>query len=48
MQHLDDFFDHFDRLQGHIEPNVEGVYSLVPEALRRKGGKVSVWLEDNL
>lgn len=48
MQHLNDILDHLSRLRGHLEPRVEGVYGLVTEALRREGGKVSIWLENNL
>ncbi len=48
MQHLDDVLDHLSRRRGHLEPCVEGLYSLVAETLRREGGKVSIWLENNL
>lgn len=48
MQHLDDLLDHLSRLRGHLEPCVEGVYGLVTETLGRKGGKVSIWFENNL
>jgi len=48
MQHLDDVLNHLSRLRGHFEPCVEGVYRLVTETLRREGGKVSIWLENNL
>lgn len=48
MQHLDDVLDHLSRLWGHLEPYVEGVYGLVTETLRREGGKVSIWLDNNL
>lgn len=48
MQHPDDVLDHLSRLQGHLEPCVEGVYGLVTETLRREGGKVSIRLENNL
>ena len=48
MQHLDDVLNHLCRLRGHFEPCVEGVYRLVTETLRREGGKVSIWLENNL
>ena len=48
MQPLDDVLDHLSRLRGHLEPCVEGVYGLVTETLRREGGKVTIWLENNL
>ncbi len=48
MQHLDNVLNHLSRLRRHLEPCVEGVYGLVTETLRREGGKVSIWLENNL
>jgi len=48
MQHVNDVLDHPSRLQRDFEPCVEGVYGLVTETLRREGGKVSIWLENNL
>lgn len=48
MQHLDDFLDHLSRFRRYLEPCVEGVYGLVTETLRREGGKISIWLENNL
>ena len=48
MQHLDDVLDYPSRLRGHLEPCVEGFYGLVTESLGREGGKVSIWLQNNL
>ena len=48
MQHLDDVLNHLSRLRWHLEPCVEGVYGLVTETLGREGGKVSIWLENDL
>lgn len=48
MEHLDDSLNRLSRLRGHLEPCVEGVYGVVTETLRREGGKVAIWLENNL
>jgi hypothetical protein len=48
MQHLDDVFDHLHRLRWHLQPFIDRVYGLVSETLRGEGGKVPVWLENNL